>query len=319
MNGRNSKTKRLLELVAAMKRGEYPNAGYFGKDFCTKTLHRDVAFLKRHYHAPVDYDPARHGYYLWDTTWFLPLVELEGSSLFASLLCGRLTQPLLPEPLRGQAAEAMNSQLAAGIPGDLSPELLTAVVYATGAQAAPDPAAFAVICQAWRECRRLEVRYQSADGRAGKRAVDIHALFLADGAWYARVWCHLRRGVRSLALHRITRPRLLEETFERSSAILAEIRGGHVFDYVAVAGVRVRCTAAKAGIIREREWFPGQTVAKLANGGLELTWPSVPREPFLHWILSYAGSLTVVTPAPLRAELCRLGQAIAAAHRPAKA
>ena len=69
-----SKTKRVLELVAAMKRGEYPNAGYFGRDFCAKTLHRDVAFLKRRHHAPVDYDPARHGYYLWDATWSLPLL-----------------------------------------------------------------------------------------------------------------------------------------------------------------------------------------------------------------------------------------------------
>ncbi len=310
-----SKTKRVLELVAAMKRGEYPNAGYFGRDFCAKTLHRDVAFLKRRHHAPVDYDPARHGYYLWDATWSLPLVELEGSSLFASLLCGRLTQSLLPEPLRGQAVEAMNSQLAAGNPGDLPADLLTAVIYATGAQAAPDPAAFPVICQAWRDCRRLEVQYRKADGKAGKRLVDVHALFLADGAWYARAWCHLRQGIRSLALHRMTRPRLLDVTFTRSPAILEEIRGGHVFDYEMLVGAVVHCAADKAAVIGEREWFPGQEVKRLPEGGLELTWPSVPREPFIHWILSYAGGLTATAPASLRAELHRLGSRIANAHR----
>ena len=314
-----SKTKRILELVAAMKRGEYPNASHFGKNYCAKTLHRDVAFLKARYHAPVDYDPAQHGYYLWDTKWFLPLVELEGNELFASLLCGRLTQSLLPEPLRSQATEAMNSQLAAGQPGDLSLELLTAVVYATGAQAVPDPADFTVICQAWRDCRRLQVNYLRADNKKNAREIDIHALFLADGAWYARAWCHLRGGVRSLALHRMRCPQLMETTFTRSLAILDEIRGGHVFDYEMIRDVVVYCAADRTAVIREREWFPGQTIKPLVGGRLKLSWPSVPREPFIHWILSYAGQLEVVTPTSLRTELLDCGNRIAAAHLTRKA
>jgi predicted DNA-binding transcriptional regulator YafY len=94
-----SRTQRLLRLVAAMKRGEYPNARTFADScrksrsglaglgpVCEKTILRDVAYLRQHLGAPVQYDAGKRGYFLGDSGWNFPSVELRGDALFAALL-----------------------------------------------------------------------------------------------------------------------------------------------------------------------------------------------------------------------------------------
>jgi predicted DNA-binding transcriptional regulator YafY len=156
----------------------------------------------------------------------------------------------------------MRVQLAAGEPEKFDACLFSSVAIATSSRVAADSAeVFQTVSQAWRSARQLRLTYSAANSDAPEsRVVDVHALFMSDGAWYARVYCHLRRDYRSLALHRITNPQLLDEPFTRSEEIAREIQSGHVFDYETVNNVIVRCDNEKAGIIREREWFPGQTI-----------------------------------------------------------
>ena len=311
-----SRTQRLLRLVAAMKRGEYPNARSFAAScrkarssltgaspVCEKTILRDMAYLRGHLGAPVQYDAARRGYWLADAGWSFPSVELRGDALFAALLSLKLTESLFPASLRGHAETAMAIQMAAALPEEASPETLDAVVFATGAKPVLDPQMFDVVSRAWRETRRLRVEYLRRDGEIFPRVIDIHALFLSAGAWYARAWCHQRGELRSFALHRMYNPQIQENCFRRSADIVREVRSGHVFDYAPVQDVQLYCRGELAVMIREREWFAGQEVTTLAGGDLDVRYPVVPREPFVRWVLAYAGHLRVLGPADLREEV----------------
>jgi predicted DNA-binding transcriptional regulator YafY len=316
MGNHISRTQRLLRLVAAMKRGQYPNACSFsGNDsrsqsravgtdaVCEKTILRDIRYLRQHLGAPVEYDAARRGYFLSDAGWSFPSVELRGDALFAALVSLKLTESLFPGTLRSHAESALAIQLAAANPEEISPETLDAVVFATGAKPVLPPHVFDAVNRAWRETRRLHVDYQRQNGEIFPREIDIQALFLADGAWYARAWCHKRHQVRSFALHRMQNPQVLERTFRRSAAIVKEVRSGHVFDYEPVQDVRVHCAAELALLIRERDWFAGQKVIELPTGSLEICYPTVPREPFVRWVLAHAGHLRVLGPTALRDEV----------------
>jgi len=169
--------------------------------------------------------------------------------------------------------------------------------------------------QAWRDARRLRVRYtRGADGAASEREIDIHALFLSEGAWYARAYCHLRHGVRSFALHRIGEAVLLDAGFERSNSIVDEVRRGRVFDYDFVRDVLVTCVAERANYFRERQWFPGQQIHGRSDGSLEVRYPAVPAPLFEQWVLSFAGAVTVVAPATVREQIRQIGAALAAGH-----
>gem|GEM_PF-2087899 len=323
--GKLSEARRLLAWVEAMKRGRYPNATTLAADLsaraaagsgvCPRTLHRDLVVLRRRLHAPIEYDALRHGYRLTDPEWCFPLEELRGELFYASLLGEALSVSLLPDPLRFSLQEAMRIRLAAAEPADFDADLLRAVVFATGATAELDPTVFDVVHQAWRERRRLRLRYQgTGDSEAVQRDVDVHALFLSQGAWYARVHCHLRDAPRSLAIHRIREPSLLRHRFRRDEALLVAVRQGDVFDYELVRNVVIDCAPEKARVVSEREWFPGQKTKALPGGGVRATFAQVPRPEVVHWVMSYCGHLTVRRPKDLVEEIRQAGHRIARQH-----
>lgn len=306
-------TRRLLAWVEALKRGRFPNARSLARELTgrgagrvsSRSLQRDLDHLRLRLDAPIEYDAVRHGYALVDAEWVFPLEALQGSLLYASVLGTSLSLPAMPEPLRLPMEQVLKAQLTAADPEDIDAGLLQAIVFATGAHADLSADVFEAVHRAWRETRRLRLVYESgsADGTNGPREVDVHALFLSQGAWYARVYCHLRQGLRSLAIHRIRDPVVLPQAFRRSPDLVRQVRAGNIFDYETVADVVIECSPDKARILREREWFPGQTSEPLPDGRLRLHFPAAPRPDLVYWILSYCGHLVARHPPDLVAEV----------------
>ena len=309
----HSRNRRLVQFVGLLKSGVATNAPQFrrwlkrhGRDqVCLKTVKRDISYLRDELGAPVEYDALQNGYVLYNPEWTFPYAELEGDELFAAVLGESLVKNVIPHPFNASLDSAMRVQLAAGEPEGIDPQLLSSVAIATTSKLSANVTeVFDTVSQAWRNTRRLKIDYKNANADSyNKRDVDVHALFLADSAWYARVYCHLRQDYRSLAIHRISKPVLLDECFERSDKIVRDIQSGHVFDYETVRNITVICDAAKAGIIREREWFPGQTIRANSDGTLELAIPEAPHPVLVWWVLSYAGHLTVTNPPEIAEEI----------------
>lgn len=322
------RNRRLIQLVGLLKTGRVMSAPSYCKwlrskgfdSVCPKTIQRDVRYLQNEMGALVDYDPVKKGYVLYDNDWSFPHAALEGDELFAAVLGESIVRNIIPQPLSSSLDSAMRVQLAAGDPKGIDPQLLSSVAIATSSKLAADAAAvFDTVCRAWRKTRRLQIDYASADADSySTRQVDVHALFMADGAWYARVFCHLRQDHRSLALHRIRKPKMLADKFARSEKIVAEIQSGHVFDYEMIKDVTVICDPVKASVIREREWFPGQKIETKPDGKLKLTIPQAPRPMLIRWILSYAGHLTATTPPDIVEEIHAAAQKISTNHQPAR-
>jgi predicted DNA-binding transcriptional regulator YafY len=323
--------RRLILFVDALKRGEAPNAVSFADKLaamdvqrnedlavCSKTVKRDIAYLREVLGAPLEYDAEQRGYILLDRSWTFPFLQLEDDELFAAMFSEHLGQELLPTPFQDRLEAAMDVQLAAGEPGRLTPDLLNSLIIATGTVPPVRPEVFETVIAAWRQARSLHVQYQRPGSLVPvHRDIDIHALFLCDGAWYARVYCHLRQAYRSLALHRMDQPALLDSRFERSPAIVSEIRAGRVFAYPMVRDVQLRCSRDKAPIIREREWFAGQVLHELEDGRLDIQLKEAPRPTLIWWVLSFAGHLEVKAPRSLRENVRRAGELLARTHQSA--
>jgi predicted DNA-binding transcriptional regulator YafY len=324
MHPADRRRRRLVHFVSALKRGELPTTRSLARRFqalpglghvCRRTLQRDLDYLRLELDAPIDYDQARHGYVLTDPEWVLPLEALHGPLLYASVFGATLSLPVVPPPLRLPLEQVLKAQLTAADPEDVDPDLLRAIVFATGARADLSAEVFDVVHQAWRETRRLRLLY-GGGGEPGTtpREVDVHALFLAQGAWYARVYCHRRHGIRSLAIHRMRDPEILAQRFRRDPEVVQQLRQGNVFDYEAVRNVVVGCSPEKARVIREREWFPGQVLEVLPDGSLRLRFPVAPRPELVYWVMSYCGHLVVREPPDLVAEIRHAGERIALSH-----
>jgi proteasome accessory factor B len=320
--------QRIVRFVAEMKEGHFPNAVSFAKllkgnewdedqplGVSPKTVQRDIAFLHQRFHPPMAYDPEAKGYCLVDMSWSLPYLSLAENELFAALFSNRVSEPFLPAPILQAMGDVKTAELAAGEPGNMRLDVLESLVVATGSSVPVAPVLAQAVLRAWKDARRLRMRYtRGTDGVASDRDIDIHALFLSDGAWYARAFCHLRQGVRSFALHRISKADLLEARFQRSAAVVEEVRRGRVFDYDFVQDVCVTCVPERAKYFREREWFAGQQIQECPDGSLTVHYPAVPAPLFEQWVLSFGGAVTVTTPTGLRERIHLLAVTLAAGH-----
>jgi predicted DNA-binding transcriptional regulator YafY len=78
-----------------------------------------------------------------------------------------------------------------------------------------DSQVLALLCSATQERRRVHMAYRSRGGEDTRRDFDPYGLVYREGRWYIVGHCHLRRGLRSFRLDRVTESRMLKETFER--------------------------------------------------------------------------------------------------------
>ena len=308
MTGGNDRPlHRRIAIVSQLKAGEALSSatlasllGKRGIHACPKTVQRDVQEMQLDLDAPIEYEPNAHGYRLTDTNWTFPTKDLEDDALFVSLVAQHLAAPLLPPLLQEPLSQAERVLLSTGSAEDISDDLLRSVIQATSGKILPDDTVFEDVLDAWRDSRVLAVRYRNESGVANSRQIEPHALFLAAGAWYIRGHCRLRREVRSFAIHRCHDTKVLDEHFQRSPAILAGLKEGDPFDYREAHNVVLRATPHKASVLREREWFPGQTIEEHPDGSLTLRFASAPEPLILRWILSYAPHITVIAPHELR-------------------
>ena len=170
---------------------------------------------------------------------------------------------------------------------------------------------------AWKKTRRLRIDYRTPNqAQPTRRDIDIHALFLAKDAWYARAWCHWRNNFRSFALHRIVAAELLPERFARSAVVVADVAQGKLFDCNYCTNVQVRVASAHALYFQERPWFPGQQVTRRPDGALDVTYPAIPEPLLVQWVLSFQGAVAVTAPETTRAAIRDAGAAIVQGHAP---
>ena len=70
--------RRLLELDRMLRASRYPNAVSAAAELevAARTIHRDLAFLRDSWGAPLAFDRERNGYFYTDPDYALPLLRL---------------------------------------------------------------------------------------------------------------------------------------------------------------------------------------------------------------------------------------------------
>jgi predicted DNA-binding transcriptional regulator YafY len=315
---------RLLGFVDLLKRDRYPNAesytaGLRQRDLdenqdlgvSVRTVKRDIAFLRDELGAPLEYDSSQGGYVLVDPNWTFPLQPLAGAELFPNVLIGGGSTP----PVQPVCREAMFTPVTMTHSPSADIQALLPLLVATNGTPNMKPELLEQLLYSWKNRQVLTIAYSSPRSAVSEREIEVHELFAQEGLWYARAWCRLRNAPRVFALHRITRLRVLEQTFQSAARDVAPSSSGNTFNYCLVDNVVVRSTAESAEFYAEREWFAEQYDRHLADGSLEMLFPQAPRPALVSWVLYNAPELEVLAPEDLRAEIAAKAQALARQHQ----
>lgn len=319
--------RRLLHIDRLIREGAYPNCSSLAKTWetSTRTMQRDIDYIKYELDAPLEYDPVRRGFYYSDPSWFLPSVLLSEGELLA-LLIGREAMAMYQGTPVADQLRRMYAKLEEMLPDKVSigPELIEGRMSFFGAPARKlDPEVWQSVLRALLHGRVLEITYKSPAATTPKTHV-VHPYHVVnlEGEWYLLGRNERWEGVSQYAMPRILAARVQDHGFERPADFDPAALLGNRFRRYLHHGkpprkkvlVRLLVDPALATYISEKSWHPEQKIKARKGGAIELHIPVIDTLDVESWILSLGEHVAVLAPETLRATIRR--RHLAAARKP---
>lgn len=298
----------MLAIHQALVRGTFPNCRSLGRDLevSSKTIRRDIDFMRDRWGLPLEYDAQRFGYYYTRKVGDFPMLQIGDAELLALFLAGEAMKQYQGTPFE-KPLNSVFERLATTLDGDnrISIENLaqTLSIRNTGVSKT-DLRVFEIVSRAVRESRRLQFSYHKLNTRKPERR-QVEPLHLAcvNHQWYLFAHDLKRRDSRTFVLPRIQGKPRIGARFERPSDFslpkyLADSFG--VFSGQGNHRVRIAFSPFAARLIKEREWHPSQKIIELPNGGVELQLRLGSFEEVERWILGWGSEAEVIGPTVLK-------------------
>jgi proteasome accessory factor B len=301
--------ERMLRIHQAIQSGQCPNVRDLALELevSTKSIHRDLEFMRDRLELPLEFDRNRRGYFYTEQVNAFPTVQITEGELFALLVAEKALQQYrgtsFERPLLS-AIRKMQESLPETISLDLA-EVERTISFRTRAEPLINLSTFEALAKATAGRRQLELFYRKAGQRQAElRVVDPYHLANINGEWFLFAYDHLRKDIRTFVPARIQALRPTGKTFARVHKFSLEQRLRDSFGVQSGQGefdVVLRFTSGVADYIREKKWHDSQQLRELKGGGVELRMKLSSLNEVERWVLGWGGNAVVVRPPALAA------------------
>lgn len=309
----------MLRIHQALQAGQYPNATTLSREIevVTKTIRRDIAFMRDRMGLPIQFDSLRNGYYFTSEVGSFPSLQLTEGELFALCVAEKALEQYrgtsFEKPLLS-ALRKMEQSLPDTISINLG-ELGQAISFRTRAEPILNLEVFDALAKATAQHHQIELAYRKAGSTTPeRRVVDPYHLANINGEWFLFAFDHLRKDIRTFVPARIKSVKRTGQTFQRPQGFSLEKRLRDSFGVHFGEGryeVVLRFTPQVADYIREKRWHDSQVLRELKGGGVELTLKLSSLAEIERWVLGWGGNARVIQPKELVAAVRRAAQIIA--------
>jgi predicted DNA-binding transcriptional regulator YafY len=181
---------RFQEIFHAIKTGRYPNRTKLAEtiEVTTKTIQRDIDYMRYQMSVPIEFDFAKGGYYFTRPITELPLfqpTEAEPVSVFvAQKVLDAYKGTAFEQPLRSAFQKLQAATGSANISVSWE-DLDSAISFRQFSAYLPDATTFSEIANAIQNKEVVEFGYKKLDAKAfEKRTVEPWHLACVSGQWY---------------------------------------------------------------------------------------------------------------------------------------
>jgi proteasome accessory factor B len=299
--------ERMLRIHQAVNSGGYPNANTLASqlEVSTKSVHRDLEFMRDRLELPIAYDGSRFGFFYTQPVRAFPTLQITEGEILALVVAEKALQQYrgtcFERPLLS-ALKKMEQSLPDTVSLSLD-DVAQTISFRTRAEPILDLKIFDTLAKATVAHRQLELAYRKpGQRRIQKRLVDPYHLANINGEWFLFAFDHLRNDLRTFVPARIKGIRQTGKTFERRAAFSLEkrlrgsfgVQSGHGdFDVV------IRFHERVADYIREKKWHDSQQLRELKPGGVEMRLRLSSLAEVARWVLSWGGDAVVIRPPEL--------------------
>jgi len=299
---------RMMRIHDEIKANRLPNATILSKrlETSTKTINRDIAFMRDQLGLPIAWDAQSNGYKYTAHVDGFPTMQVSESELFALLVAQKALEPYEGTPFHAPLESAL-AKLSDGLKDKVFislDRLDTPVSFKSAGLSKADLDTFQIVTRAVAQQEELHFEYKNlGTKRWNKRRVQPWHLCCVENQWYVVCWDLVRKARRTFALVRMRKLSMPGERFKRPEDFdikkhLKDAFG--VFVGETKYKVRVAFDEWAAQLIQEKEWHPAQEVKELGDGRIELQIELADLFEVERWILSWGSHAKVLAPAKLK-------------------
>jgi len=294
----------MLRIHQLVQSGVFPNATRLAAELevSTKSIHRDLEFMRDRLQLPLEFNRARFGYGYTEEVNAFPTVQITEGELFALIVAERALQQYrgtsFEKPLLS-AIKKMEQSLPETISLDLA-DVERTISFRTRAEPILDLKVFDCLAKATTARQQLELTYRKPGMQEiEQRVVDPYHLANINGEWFLFAFDHLRKDIRTFVPARIKSVRQTGKVFDRQKKFSLDARLRNSFGVHAGRGaheVILQFDRGVADYIREKKWHDSQQLRELNNGGVELRLKLSSLLEVERWVLGWGGNAKVVSP-----------------------
>lgn len=273
-----------------------------------ETIYHDVAFMRNVLMAPIEGDGETGFFYLLSegNQFELPGVWFNSEELYALLA---MQQQLVSASMDGLVSSMLLplqqhiENLLAAQPG-MPPWQVGRVRVISHRNRKLDQVSFRIVASALLERKQLGFYYRArSTDEASNRVVSPQCMTHYRGNWYLDAWDHGRQGVRSFAVDRVYRARIIDvQAHDLPDSDLEEQSSGSygIFSGLPKGWATIVFSSKAARWVADEYWHVKQRGRFLVDGRYELQVPySISRELLMD-VLHYGSDAEIVEPPALR-------------------
>lgn len=309
-----------MRIHQAIASGKYPNATKLAAEIevVTKTIHRDIEFMRDRMGLPIEYDSRKFGYHYTEEVNAFPTLQITEGELVALLIAEKALQQYRGTNFEKPLVSAFK-KMESSLPDTISLSFADwdqSISFRTSAEPVLNLEIFDALAKATAGHQQLELSYRKPGSKQPQpRVVDPYHLANINGEWFLFAYDQLRKDIRTFVPSRIQTVNPTGKKFSRPEKfsiekILRDSFGVHSGE--GEFNVVIRFDAYAADYIREKRWHPSQELRELKDGGVELRLKLSSLGEIQRWILGWGGSAIVVQPPELIASVTKAAQNILA-------
>ena len=302
--------RRLQTIHHEIKEGRFPNTSSLAAELSvsTKTVQRDIDYLRDELDAPIEFRREENGYTYSRDDYVLPFLPVDGADLFAIGVAAQVLHLLGGTPL-AQTLSSCYERLARLMPPSvrLRPEIVREMLTLRAAAFRPVPEeTWLAVSEALQKGVAVSIRYRHPGEPPGEpRTVRPYALVLAGRDWM--VLAEDQSQIKNFYLARIASATVTSERYAIPKDFDADAFFRNTFGLFVGKGkafrFRVRFSAEVSDEIREMVWHPRQKIETDAEGRATLELPAEALREARRFILGYGRHAEVLSPPELVAEM----------------
>ena len=287
--------------------GSHPNATVLAAllEVSTKSIQRDVEFMRDRLNLPLAYDANRFGYHYTEPVSSFPTLQITEGELVALLIAEKALEQYRGTNFEKPLVSALK-KMAAQLPDTVSfniAEWDQTISFRTSAEPILNLEIFDALAKATAARQQLRFDYRKpGQAKPEPRVVDPYHLANINGEWFLFAYDHARKDIRTFVPARMSEVETTGKMFPRPAKFSLEKRLHASFGVESGQGefnVVLRFDAFGAGYIREKRWHASQELRELKDGGAELRMKLSSLAEVQRWVLSWGGHAQVIAPKEL--------------------